>query len=92
MKYFVFSIIFLVSFISVNFIVVEASSLDYDHINSLIGQGDSKTALSCLEKLSSDDPNDTDILFYQGYVLDEIDRYEGALSHYDKCCGINQMI
>ena len=74
----------MVSLISMNFTFVEASSLDYDHINSLIEQGDYKTALAYLEKLSFDDPNDTGVLFYQGYVLDELGRYEEALNHYDK--------
>ncbi|MGI9566784.1 MAG: hypothetical protein ACR2LL_07200 [Nitrosopumilus sp.] len=42
----------------------------------MIDQGEYDAALTYLEKLSFDNPNDTDVLFYQGYVLDEIGRYD----------------
>ena len=84
MKYVPIMTAFLYGLISINFITSYSSSLDYDYVNSLIDQGRYDAVLSYLEKLSLESPNDIDILFYQGYVLDEIGRYDEALNYYDQ--------
>ena len=76
--------IFISCSVSVNFLYGYSSSLNYDHIHSLIEAGNYDDALLYLDDVALENPNDTDILFYYGYVLDEMGRYEEALNYYDQ--------
>ncbi len=79
-----FVLIFISGVVSINFLYGYSSSLNYDHIHSLIEAGSYDDALLYLDDAALGNPNDTDILFYYGYVLDEMGRYADALNYYDQ--------
>ncbi len=75
-------------FVSLFFVLLGTSHHDmfgfsYDHINSLLEKQDFDQALEYLDDILEDDPNHLDSLFYKGYVLDEMGRYNEALQNYD---------
>ena len=72
------------SLILINLIGADASSLNYERINSLIDSGSYEEAIDYLDKISVENPSDTDILFYYGYVLDDMGRHVEALDYYDQ--------
>ena len=72
------------AFVTTYSVFGELSVIDHDHLHLMLDSSEYKDALYYLEQLKIEHPNNTEILFYQGYIYDDLGMYSEALEYYDQ--------